>query len=96
VNGVGIPSCSYMPNPPFTKEAREAGYKGSVLVESTVGIDGKIANVRVIKSPGLGLDESIITTLKKWKCKPAKDSDGNPVEVRVPIVIKFEMTSNGS
>jgi hypothetical protein len=32
---------------------------------------------------GLGLDESAITTLKKWKCKPAQ-KDGNPFWRKLP------------
>jgi TonB family protein len=88
-NGVSLPVCTYMPNPPYTKEARAAKLEGHVLVEGVVGLDGKITNVRVLKSLGLGLDESVINTLKKWKCKPAKDRDGKPVPTIVPFQIGF-------
>ena len=74
-----------MPSPPYTKEARAAKFEGNVPVEGVV--DGRITNVRVLKSPGLGLDESVINTLKKWKCKPAKDRDGKPVPALVPFQI---------
>jgi TonB family protein len=88
-NGVSLPVCTYMPSAPYTKEARAAKFEGNVLVEGVVGLDGKITNVRVLKSPGLGLDESVISTLKKWKCKPAKDRDGKPVPTIVPFQIGF-------
>jgi len=90
-NGVSLPVCSYMPTPPYTKEARAAKFEGNVLVEGVVGLDGKITNVRVLKSPGLGMDESVINTLKKWKCKPAKDRDGKPVPTIVPFQITFHL-----
>jgi len=88
-NGVTLPVCTGMPSAPYTKEARAAKFEGDVLAEGLVGLDGKITNIRVLKSPGLGLDESVINTLKKWKCKPAKDRDGKPVPAIVPFLFGF-------
>jgi TonB family protein len=90
-NGVRLPVCSYMPTPPYTKEARAAKFEGNILAEGVVGLDGKVTNVRVIKSPGLGMDESVTTTLEKWKCKPGKDRDGKPVPTLVPFQIAFHL-----
>jgi TonB family protein len=90
-NGVSLPVCTYMPSSPYTKEAISAKFEGNVLVEGVVGLDGKITNVRVLKSPGLGLDESVISTLRKWKCKPAKDRDGKPVPTIIAFQISFHL-----
>ena len=38
VNGVGMPSCFYMPSPPYSEEARKAKYSGVVMVEAVVEI----------------------------------------------------------
>src|SRR6202040_564646 len=65
-NGVGSPSCFYMPGPPYSDDARKAKYSGTVLVEAVVTVDGKLTNPRVIKSPGLGLDETTVNTLRPW------------------------------
>jgi len=35
----------------------------AVIIE----LDGKLSNVRVAKSPGLGLEKPVLDTLKKWK-----------------------------
>ena len=83
--------CTYMPQPPYTKQARAAKVQGTVLVQGIVGLDGKITNVVVLKGPGSGLEVSVIETLKKWKCKPAKDSDGKPVATTVPFQINFHL-----
>ena len=91
VNGVGLPSCFYMPNPPYSEEARKAKYSGIVLVEAVVNLDGHLSNLRVIKSPGLGLDENTITTLKTWRCKPAVGPNGKPVPVIVPFEVNFRL-----
>ncbi len=60
-----------MPNPLSTKEAKAAKFEGAVLVEGVINLEGRITNTRVIKSPGLGLDDSVIQTLKTWRCVPA-------------------------
>lgn len=91
VNGVGLPSCFYMPNPPYSEEARKAKYSGTVMVEAVVNLDGKLSNLRVIKSPGLGLDDNTIQTLKTWRCKPAIGPNGRPVPVIVPFEVNFRL-----
>ena len=91
IGGVSLPSCFYMPNPPYTKEARDAKFSGSVLVEGIVGLDGKITNLRILKSPGLGLDDQIIRTLKTWRCRPANGPNGKPVPVIVPFQVNFRL-----
>ncbi|MGB7846826.1 MAG: energy transducer TonB [Candidatus Acidiferrum sp.] len=87
VNGVGMPSCFYMPNPPYSEEARKAKYSGIVLVEAIVNLDGHLSNLRLIKSPGLGLDDNTITTLKTWRCKAATGPNGKAV----PVIVTFEV-----
>lgn len=88
---VSLPSCSYMPNPPYTKEAKAAKFSGSVLVEGIVVLDGKITDIRLVKSPGLGFDEVIKKTMKKWKCSPAIGPNGKPIPVIVPFQFNFRM-----
>ena|ERR1700757_3169701 len=70
---------------------RAAKFEGNILAEEVVGLDGKVTNVRVIKSPGLGMDESVTTTLEKWRCKPGKDRDGKPVPTLVPFQFTFHL-----
>jgi periplasmic protein TonB len=89
--GVGLPSCFYMPNPPYSEEARKAKYSGTVMVEAIVNLDGKLSNLRVLKSPGLGLDDNTIQTLKTWRCKPAIGPNGRPVPVIVPFEVNFRL-----
>jgi TonB family protein len=91
VNGVGLPSCFYMPSPPYSDEARKAKYSGTVLVEAIVTVDGRVTNPRVIKSPGLGLDETTVNTLRTWRCKPANGPNGKPVTVQVPFEVTFRL-----
>jgi len=91
VNGVGMPSCFYMPNPPYSDEARKAKYSGVVLVEAVITVDGRVTNPRVIKSPGLGLDENTVNTMRTWRCKPVTGPNGKPVPVLVPFEVTFRL-----
>lgn len=91
VGGVGMPSCYFMPNPPYSDEARKAKYSGTVLVEAIVTVDGRVTNPRVVKSPGLGLDETTINTLRTWRCKPAVGPGGRPVPTQVPFEVTFRL-----
>lgn len=91
VNGVGTPSCYFMPNPPYSDEARKAKYAGTVLVDVVITTDGRVVNPHVIKSPGLGLDEVTINTLRTWRCKPANGPNGKPVPVELSVEVAFRL-----
>jgi TonB family protein len=80
-----MPSCSYMPNPPYTQEARKAHISGVILVEAIIGADGRLTNMRIIR--GLpGLNEVTLKTLTTWRCKaPVRDGEA------VPVVVNFEV-----
>ncbi|HXX16465.1 MAG TPA: energy transducer TonB [Candidatus Eremiobacteraceae bacterium] len=84
-----MPACFYMPNPPITKEASAANFRGTVEVEAGVTAEGTIENPKILKSPGLGLNESVIETMRTWKCKPAITPSGEPIPVTVTFQIKF-------
>jgi TonB family protein len=90
VEGTGSPAlCFYMPSPPYTQEARAAKFEGSVQVEGTVTVDGRIENIRIVKSPGLGLDEPIVQTMRTWRCKAASGPSGEPIPVTMSFQVGF-------
>lgn len=89
--GTSMPTCYYFPQPPAaTKEAQAAKFVGTVVAEGTIATNGQITDVNILRSPGLGLDESVIKTMKTWKCRPAKRK-GRPVTSKVPFEIHFRL-----
>jgi TonB family protein len=88
-----VTACSYMPNPPYSKEARDAKFQGTILVDGVVMPDGKVTNLRILKSPGLGLDQVVLETMKKWKCT-STTHDGKRVSTKVNFQINFRLSSN--
>ena len=91
VNGVGSPVCIYCPLPEYSDEARKAKYQGSVTLDVLVTIDGRVMDPRVIKGPGLGLEEKAMAQVKNWKLKPAIGPTGKAVNARVIIEVAFRI-----
>ena len=91
VNGVGMPSCIYCPDPQYSDEARKAKYQGVVVLMVVITLDGRATNIQVVKSPGLGLDEKAIEAVRQWKFRPAIGPGGKPVPSQVPIEVTFRL-----
>jgi len=89
--GVGYPICVYCPNPPFSEEAVKSKYQGIVLLLVTVTADGRVTNIRILKSLGSGLDEKAVEAVRSWKFKPALGPDRQPVTVNAPVEITFRL-----
>lgn len=84
------PSCKHCPSPDFPNEARKAKIQSaSVLLDVTVTEEGTAKDVRVIRDPGDGFRDKAVEAVQKWKFKPAKDKDGDPVAARVNIEVVF-------
>jgi len=85
-----LPACYYMPNPPIPKGTVPADFHGTVDAEAKVTVEGRIENIKILKSLSPALNESVIETLKTWKCKPATvPPNSEPIPVTVSFQIKF-------
>jgi TonB family protein len=78
------------PDPVYPKAARDAKREGTVQLWCVIGADGKVQNVRVIKSMGHDLDESSMTAVRKWKFEPAMKA-GAPIAVQVNVETTFRL-----
>jgi TonB family protein len=79
------------PLPPYTAAARKVGIEGLVLLKAVVLEDGSVANMKILRGLGYGLDESAILTVQdRWKFQPGT-VDGKPVAVEANIEISFRL-----
>jgi TonB family protein len=87
---VTAPVPIYKPDPPYSEEARKAKYQGTVVVLIVVDAAGNVADAKVVKPLGLGLDEKAIETIRTWKFKPGM-KNGTPVPVRIMVEVSFRL-----
>ncbi len=90
VDGVSSPMCYYMPNPPYSEEARKSKVSGSLTVEAVINSEGRLENARIVRGLPYGLNETTIVTMKSWKCNPAQ-KDGKPVPTLVSFYVNFRL-----
>jgi TonB family protein len=88
--GVSAPKVIYDPQPDYSDEARKAKFQGVVVLWCVVGADGRVRDVRVQRSLGMGLDEKAIEAVRTWKFEPAR-KDGVAVPVQVAVEINFHL-----
>lgn len=88
--GVSAPRLIYGPDPEFSEEARKAKYQGTVVLWAVVGADGRVRELRVFRSLGMGLDEKAIEAVRNWRFDPAR-KDGVPVAVQVGVEVNFRL-----
>lgn len=74
--------------PKYTRAALRADIQGKVIVFATIGADGTVKAVKLIKGLGYGLDEAAVEAVKKWIYSP-QTVDGRPVQVRKRIKVEF-------
>jgi protein TonB len=75
--------------PDYPDIARQSGMEGTVMVQALVGKDGKVKDVRVVKSVPV-LDEAAVKAVRQWVFKPAL-SNNKPVAVWVAVPVRFTL-----
>jgi len=75
--------------PPYTEAARRAQIEGTMVVQAIIRKNGSVTDIKIIKSLGFGLDESVVNTLAtRWRFKPGI-RNGEPVDVISTFEIQF-------
>jgi TonB family protein len=72
----------------YTDEARRRNLSGDVILEITVGRDGRVGAVTVLQGLGAGLDQRAVEAVRQWRFDPAKRK-GVPVDVIVEVAVEF-------
>lgn len=92
VGGISSPRCVRCPFPEYTDKARSAHFEGTVTLDVVVSANGDVESAIVVKTPGYGLEQKALEAVRKWKLRPAKGPDGNPVRTRVIVEMAFRLT----
>ncbi|MEO8099402.1 MAG: energy transducer TonB [Acidobacteriota bacterium] len=82
------PQVIYKEEPQYSEAARKSHMQGVVRLRIDVGLDGRPTNIRVVSGVGLGLDESAIEAVRKWRFRPALSGD-RPVVAPALVDVGF-------
>jgi TonB family protein len=93
-NGVSMPRVVRQVEANYTSDAMFAQLHGVVRLTCTVGVDGTVSAVRILRSLDTihGLDDEAVRALKLWTFEPG-EKDGVPVPVQITIESIFSMST---
>lgn len=77
--------------PIYPEAARKAKTTGAVVLDLTVGTDGRVTDVTVMQAQPDGLTEAAVDAVKTWRYEPARMQTGKPVAVEVTVTITFRL-----
>jgi len=75
--------------PAYPVIARSAGIEGIVVLQATIGLDGRVDDVQVLRSISL-LDEAAVTAVRQWRYTPTR-LNGQPVAVVMTVTVSFRL-----
>jgi protein TonB len=75
--------------PVYPSIAREARVQGVVILEATIGPDGSVDNVKVLRGIPL-LNEAAVDAVRKWRYSPTT-LNGVPVPVIMSVTVNFTL-----
>jgi len=84
------PQLIYKVEPEFSEEARKAKFSGMVILSIEVDATGHARALRVLQSPGLGLEQKAIDAVTQWRFRPGYQ-DGKPVVTGATVEVNFRL-----
>lgn len=75
--------------PVYPPAAMAARSRGNVLIEATIGTDGKVHDARVLQSVAV-FDQAALDAVRQWEFEPSR-VNGEAVAVRMIIVVTFTL-----
>lgn len=76
-------------SPVYPRIAQDARVSGMVILEAIIGVDGRVQDVRVLRSKPL-LDQAAIDAVRQWRFTPTL-LNGVAVPVILTVTVNFEM-----
>lgn len=77
------------PRPAYTVQARENGTEGNVVVRVTLGANGRVKSVSIVRGLPDGLNEKAIEAAYRLKFEPARDVKGVPMDSVLTVSVNF-------
>jgi protein TonB len=75
--------------PVYPAIAQSARVQGDVILEATIGLNGKVEDARVLRSVPL-LDQAAVTAVRGWEYTPTL-LNGQPVPIIMTVTVRFRL-----
>ena len=75
--------------PVYPRLAQDARVEGLVILEAVIGVDGRVQDVRIIRSKPL-LDQAAMDAVRQWRFTPTL-LYGTPVPVILTVTVDFKL-----
>jgi TonB family protein len=85
------PKLTHQEYPEYPAAAKQAKVSGVVVLQCTIGTDGTVKEVKVLRSLPEGLTEAAVAAVKKWIYEPARNAQGEPMEVFSTVTVSFRL-----
>jgi protein TonB len=76
-------------DPIYPRVAQSARVSGVVILEAVIGADGRVTDVKVLRSVAL-LDDAAIAAVRQWEYTPTM-LNGSPVPVIMTVTVNFQL-----
>jgi periplasmic protein TonB len=75
--------------PTYPAIARAARVQGVVIIEATIGVNGKVQDARILRSIPL-LDAAALDAVRQWEYTPTR-LNGTPVAIVMTVTVNFRL-----
>ena len=86
---IKAPTKTKMVNPVYPPIAQSARVQGVVIIEATIGPNGRVQQAKVLRSIPL-LDQAALEAVKQWEFTPTL-LNGVPVPVIMTVTVQFTL-----
>ena len=76
-------------NPIYPPIAQSARVQGIVIIEATIGVDGRVSDAKVIRPVAL-LDQAALEAVRQWTFTPT-ELNGQKVPVIMTVTVNFTL-----
>jgi TonB family protein len=76
--------------PIYPQEAQTARIEGIVIIEATIGVDGRVSDARILKSIP-PLDQAAVDAVRQWEFTPTSLEGIGPVPVIMTVTVNFTL-----
>lgn len=86
---IRFPAKTHDAAPVYPAFAQAARVSGIVIIQATIGVDGAVEDVAVLRSVPL-LDQAALAAVRQWRYTPTR-LNGEPVAVVMTVTVNFEL-----